>query len=660
MAKRTRPLCSLALAAAAGTALAGQATAPNGTTLVKHLMGKDLSGAQPGQSVWEPANGDKWAYDVALLGKWVYAASAPARQLLRFECDPATGNLALKEAIPIEAKDRESGGVTLHIRQFPDNSAMLYVFFSTHQESSLLCYAVDAKTGALALRGKGDLKVFPNNDAGGGYGYPAFVWSPCQSRLYYVGVKKIFCYTFQDDGLPVMEGKGIACTNPGKSGRGRGHAVFSPDGLQLYILTEKMEPAGTTFWQADTYDCDPKTGGLTCNSAFDLPNLPQECCEFMGFTPDGKLLYILDERAACYYALRRDPEKGALSILATGKPDQSLNGAGGPPWARGGKMAFSADGKTGYYLGRTSFGTFTLDPATGALSDFSSIGGRWAKLALDPASGNIFLVGGERISIFKSLPAGQQKQAAQAGPIVDLDADKDVELEADRVVSWKNQVAWKARDFLGKRVNGRPALRKAVAELRGHNSLVFKKEELVNYDEDAFDHLVTGSGYTWVAVLAAAKQRPSHDLNCFFGNLKNGGVFEGFWGGLNDDNTLWCGSRNGRTFDRGNKDNPKVVGPKLEEGRFYVLAGRMGAGTGDVTLELFVNDPKPVASKPFPVNPKANSSKMAIGQERDATNHPGLESFIGEIARIIFWERPLADAELAEKLAALKTEYGIK
>jgi len=257
--------------------------------------------------------------------------------------------------------------------------------------------------------------------------------------------------------------------------------------------------------------------------------------------------------------------------------------------------------------------------------------------------------------------AGETKhQVTQPGLIVDLDADKDVELQADRVFSWKNQVDWKARDFVGKRVNGRPSLRKSVAALQGHNSLVFKKEELVNYDEDAFDSLVTGSGYTWVAVLAVAKQERSGDLNCFFGNLKNGGVYEGFWGGLNDDSTLWCGSRNGRTFDRGNKDNPKVVGPKLEENRFYVVAGRMGAGTDSVTVDLFVNDAKPVASKPFPVNPKANSSKMAVGQERDATNHPGRESFIGEIARILFWERPLTDAELAETLDALKEQYGIR
>ena len=46
-----------------------------------------------------------------------------------------------------------------------------------------------------------------------------------------------------------------------------------------------------------------------------------------------------------------------------------------------------------------------------------------------------------------------------------------------------------------------------------------------------------------------------------------------------------------------------------------------------------------------PVNPKANPSKMAVGQERDATNHPGKESFHGEIARFLIFERPLSDKE---------------
>lgn len=253
-------------------------------------------------------------------------------------------------------------------------------------------------------------------------------------------------------------------------------------------------------------------------------------------------------------------------------------------------------------------------------------------------------------------------QTAGAGPIVDLDADKGVEVAPDGKVNvWKSQVDFKARDFKAVRDDGHPMLRKNVEALHGHNALVFEKQELLNTDEDAFDHLTTGSGYTWFAVLAVHRQvTMEKDVNAFFGNLKNGGNYEGFWAGVTDDNEVWDGSRNSTTFGRWDDNNPRVLGPKLDENRFYVLAGRMGAGTGKVMVELFVNDPKPVAARPFPVNPNANPSKMEIGQERDATNHPGRESFKGEIARITFWDRPLTDEEMADQFNSLKTEYGVK
>ena len=88
------------------------------------------------------------------------------------------------------------------------------------------------------------------------------------------------------------------------------------------------------------------------------------------------------------------------------------------------------------------------------------------------------------------------------------------------------------------------------------------------------------------------------------------------------------------------------VGPKLEAGRFHFLAGRIGAGQAEAKLEFFVNDLKPCATAQFPINPKADASKLAIGQERDAIQHPGKESFDGEIARFLLWDRPLTDAEL--------------
>lgn len=252
---------------------------------------------------------------------------------------------------------------------------------------------------------------------------------------------------------------------------------------------------------------------------------------------------------------------------------------------------------------------------------------------------------------------------ASVAPIVDLDADKDVTLAPDgkTVLSWKNQIHWKAMEFKAVRADGHPMLRKNVEAINGHNSMVFQKQELLNDDEDAFDPLTNGSGYTWVAVLAVHRQvTMEKDVNAFFGNLKNGGNFEGFWAGVTDDNEVWAGSRNSTTFGRWDNNNPRVLGPKLEENRFYVIAGRMGSGTGTVAIELFVNDPRPVASKPFPVNPVANPSKMEIGQERDATNHPGRESFKGEIARIMFWDRPLTDQELAGRIEEMKKEYGIK
>ena len=261
-----------------------------------------------------------------------------------------------------------------------------------------------------------------------------------------------------------------------------------------------------------------------------------------------------------------------------------------------------------------------------------------------------------------------------AGLMLDLDADKDVQLEegGKKVESWRNQVPGAAADLFVKRDEGRkvpgsgmPTLKTDVKALGGHNALVFVKQELVNMEEDAFDELVTGKGYTWFAVISAYKQRKGkRDVNSFFGNLKNGSFYEGFWGNLMDDNRPWMGSRNGIKPAKGKptlwdeKQNPLVVSPTpLEERKFYLVMGRMGAGQGTVALDLYVNSPEPVDSKTVPVNPKANGSKMAIGQERDAINHPGHESYCGEMARFLIFDRPLTDEELTTVAAHLTKVY---
>jgi len=253
-----------------------------------------------------------------------------------------------------------------------------------------------------------------------------------------------------------------------------------------------------------------------------------------------------------------------------------------------------------------------------------------------------------------------------SGLIVDLDADNGVALEdGNRVASWTNQVSdiaakdFKKRDEGRKQAgSGRPELRRSLRALDGHSSLVFRESELVSENEDSFRGLINGRGYTWIALVSPYAQiGRSPNVNVFLGNLKNGEKYEGFWAGLDDDNTLWMGSRNGITFGRYDANNPKVMGPRLQRNQWYIVAGRMGSGLGAVPVEVFVDSNNAVSSALFPVNPNACSSRLSIGQERDAVNHPGEESFDGELARILLYDRPLTNDELGNTINALKKIY---
>ena len=250
--------------------------------------------------------------------------------------------------------------------------------------------------------------------------------------------------------------------------------------------------------------------------------------------------------------------------------------------------------------------------------------------------------------------------------ILDLDAAKGIELaDGDRVIAWRNQAPIKTELIFvpqdeGRKEagSGRPTVRKAAPEIKGLPSVVFLQQELVCKDEDFFDGLTTGKGHTWIAVIAAHPQRVGvKDVNSFFGNLRNGQKYEGVWGCFNDDNTVWWGTRNGRTFGRFDQNNPQAIGPVLEQAKFHIVAGRMTSGDQTATLSLHVDSEKTVAEAPFPVDQKANPSRMAIGQERDAIEHPGKESFDGEIARFLIWERSLDDTELANAMQVLKKTY---
>jgi hypothetical protein len=254
------------------------------------------------------------------------------------------------------------------------------------------------------------------------------------------------------------------------------------------------------------------------------------------------------------------------------------------------------------------------------------------------------------------------------GLLVDLDAAKGVVLEdGDRVGKWVSEVSGKRFEFV-KRDEGRnepgsgcPTFRKDLAAIGGKPAIQFLQQELVCLDEDAFDSLTTGQGHTWATVIALHTQRVGEkDVNSFFGNLKNGDKYEGFWACVTDDNRPWYGVRNGLTFGRFDVNNPQLLAPVLETTSFHVLLGRMQAGSGKVRIEFFVDMAKPIASNVISVRPEANPSRLAIGQERDAVNHPGRESFDGDIARFLLWNRPLDDSELAAVIKLLRDAYALK
>jgi type 1 glutamine amidotransferase len=263
------------------------------------------------------------------------------------------------------------------------------------------------------------------------------------------------------------------------------------------------------------------------------------------------------------------------------------------------------------------------------------------------------------------------------GLVLDLDADYGISVEdGAKIYSWENKVQNNPAKYFVKRDegrevpgSGRPRLALNQPKINGHNTVVFHEQELVCHDEDFFDKLTKGSGYTWLSVMAIYEQQERvSGVNSFFGNLRNTnidgkGLYEGFWGGLTDDNLYWMGSRNSITHGRWDENNPYVLAPTpVEELKYYLIMGRMDAGTDTVNCELFVNDLVPVAVEPYPVTSgkKVNPSKMCIGQERDAINHPGGESFDGEITRFLIFDRPLSAEELSEVQQHLIQKYAIE
>lgn len=282
-------------------------------------------------------------------------------------------------------------------------------------------------------------------------------------------------------------------------------------------------------------------------------------------------------------------------------------------------------------------------------------------------------------------PRAYSQELIQESLTLDLNADVGLTVEGDGMVTtWTNQAPnSKAVNFSSTEEGrtktiisqkepgtGRPTLLENVADINGHNSLVFKSDELINDNDEAFHGMMTGDGYTWFAVIKPYKQTGPGKIksgypNAFFGCLRNtakpqleGGQYAGFWGSFYPDGRVYMGSRNGTSVKvRDGINTPEIAAPAPAVNKWHVIMGRQGSGKGEVLLELFVDDPSRVASSgKYPVA-DVEPSRMAIGTERNAINHQGKESFDGELTRLLMYKTALDQKEMEEVHDYLLTLY---
>ena len=322
------------------------------------------------------------------FGKWLYVLSCKPWRFRQFEVDPASAALADRGDALVMTNAQPLALVHAVSRKLADGSGMIYLFFSSHErpsESSLYAFSLDAKTGAVALKGQTKLPA----------DHIQWAMSPKDTRLYAICEgRNIAAYRFAEDGLPVEDGMYASRgydRNPG--------GFFSADGARMYVTAtpDAANPNG----RIDAYDCEVASGKLMYTGALSLPVLPHKnkggAIRFCGATPDGTQFYVLFADGGgdgSLYVLKPDSGTNGLAVVSSDKPPAAI-----------GSLNFSADGKSGFYVGSNNrFNWFTRDPATGALTLAATSGFDFWRLrgaVADPAHGNLFVVYGGGVDSFK-------------------------------------------------------------------------------------------------------------------------------------------------------------------------------------------------------------------------------------------------------------------
>lgn len=390
----------------AGIALVPSAQAVDNATSnalvpVSVFTAKDIPEIEPGKPAW--VTGATWSYGVAYYDKWLYAASQ-SDYILQFQRDPATAKLTYLGMSPVVGHHdtEKDSGYALRVRQLNDGSAMLTIG-SGHHHHGFTWYAIDKNTGKLTPAGK-------QVPARYGHGHGVVLFLSDMQHICTDAHEKVDWLRYDEKGAPLYDG--FTALKNQSADKTAGIVTFSPDGRYMYYLLfqdPKTDSKNGKSAQIDTYELDPKTHYGTYLSSVELPTPQFRAINGVLAGLDGNHLYafvsdgVYGCNKSCYFELVRDLRSGAWTV-AYQKAEPGLRNLDSPEFARVERFAFAGDGRRGYFLLEQrdgALGSFTRDPASGALTVLPPVADMGArKLVVDPVNGNLFTVG-EKIASFK-------------------------------------------------------------------------------------------------------------------------------------------------------------------------------------------------------------------------------------------------------------------
>ncbi len=245
------------------------------------------------------------------------------------------------------------------------------------------------------------------------------------------------------------------------------------------------------------------------------------------------------------------------------------------------------------------------------------------------------------------LITGTASAGLIGGAIQDLDAELGVSVTGTDVTAWANQGT--AGDDMAT-TNGTPQLLPGATPT-GKAAIGLTNDRLNGDDIAAFDALLQGSGYTWFIVTKShgVNAGGANGKNNLMGDLNIGSGWLGLTAGINGNETPYGINR------PTGSDQRLTAATAINDDSWHVLAFRLAAGTtGTEQADIYVDSATAdVTGSVGSIAGATESGALAVGAERAG----GSEYVDADIARILIYDSPLSDVDLAENIEHLTNTY---